>query len=137
MDNIPIRIFKNNENIGVKYVSQPMRVECTMYDAEDWATDGGLTKTNWIFAPFKAQYQGFNIGGCPSNDNQFAIDPNCNSPSYWWNANKYWRLNGVQQRQYENIRAHYMIYDYCNDGPRYPVEPPECLSNENLIGFEG
>lgn len=106
-----------------------MQVEVSLWDADSWATDGGHTKTNWSYAPFKAHFQGFNIGGCSCNDKS-TIDPNCYSPDhYWWNANKFWKLDGKQQREYEDVRAKYITYDYCSDKPRYPIPPPECFSN--------
>lgn len=126
MDDIPIRVFKNNKKIGVGYPSQPMKIEVSLWDGESWATDGGQTKTNWSMAPFKAHFQGFDISGCS------IIKPSagdCFSPKYWWNSEKYWKLDSKQQGQLENAREKYMSYDYCVDRPRYPVPPPECLSN--------
>ncbi|KAK6286664.1 hypothetical protein POUND7_012843, partial [Theobroma cacao] len=51
----------------------------------------------------------------------------CYSPKYWWNSEKYWKLDSKQQIELENVRNKYMSYDYCSDRPRYPVPPPECL----------
>uniref|UniRef100_A0A7N2MM49 GH16 domain-containing protein n=1 Tax=Quercus lobata TaxID=97700 RepID=A0A7N2MM49_QUELO len=65
VDNVPIRVFKNNKNIGVNYPSQPMHIEASLWDGDSWATDGGQTKINWTHAPFNAHYQGFGIAGCP------------------------------------------------------------------------
>ncbi|KAJ7961540.1 Xyloglucan endotransglucosylase/hydrolase [Quillaja saponaria] len=64
VDNIPIRVFKNNTNNGVGYLSQPMQLQASLWNADSWATDGGQTKTNWSYAPFKAYFQGFDISGC-------------------------------------------------------------------------
>ncbi|XP_057482993.1 xyloglucan endotransglucosylase/hydrolase protein 2-like [Actinidia eriantha] len=123
VDNIPIRVFKNKTDIGVIYPSQPMQIEASLWDGDSWATDGGQTKTNWSHAPFKAHFQGFNIVGCsPAHQDQ----QYCHSSKYWWNQDKYWKLNSKQQRQYENVRENYMTYDYCSDRPRYPNPPPEC-----------
>ncbi|KAL3365094.1 hypothetical protein AABB24_010310 [Solanum stoloniferum] len=125
VDNIPIRVFKNNENIGVGYPKQPMQLLATIWDGDGWATDGGLTKTNWSFAPFKAYFQDFKIGGCPiinSNTN------NCNSQGYWWNQRNYWRLSSSQRKLYDEYRVNYKTYDYCDDMIRYPTPPLECVS---------
>ncbi|OMO95834.1 Glycoside hydrolase, family 16 [Corchorus olitorius] len=126
VDNIPIRVFKNNKNMGVAYPWQPMKIEASLWNGESWATDGGQTKTNWSMAPFKASFQGFDISGCPiiknSNNNQ-----ECYSPKYWWNSEKYWKLDSKQQMELENVKNKYMYYDYCSDKPRYPIPPPECL----------
>ena len=125
MENIPIRVFKNNEKIGVGYPRQPMQLLATIWGGDDWATDGGLTKTNWSFAPFKAYFEDFNIVGCPIiklNTN------NCNSQSYWWNQKIYWRLSITQKKLYEKYRVNYKTYDYCDDRIRYPTPPLECVS---------
>ncbi|KAK4351647.1 hypothetical protein RND71_030960 [Anisodus tanguticus] len=125
VDNIPIRVFKNNSNIGVGYPSQPMQILGTIWDGDSWATDGGNTKTNYSFAPFKAHFQDFNIVSCPiisSNTN------NCNSQSYWWSRSKYWKLSSTQRKRYEEYRAKYLTYDYCDDKSRFPTTPPpECV----------
>ncbi|KAM3234253.1 xyloglucan endotransglucosylase/hydrolase protein 2 [Capsicum annuum] len=127
VDKIPIRIFKNNSNIGVGYPQQPMQLLATIWDGDDWATNGGYTKINWSFAPFKANFKDFKIGGCPiinSNDNH-----NCNSQDYWWNKRKYWELSFKQRRLYKEYRAKYITYDYCDDIPRYSIPPQECSIN--------
>ncbi|KAJ0082292.1 hypothetical protein Patl1_10244 [Pistacia atlantica] len=52
VDNIPIREYNNEEAIGVPFPSkQPMRVYSSLWDADQWATRGGLVKTNWSNAP--------------------------------------------------------------------------------------
>ncbi|XVF81209.1 hypothetical protein PTKIN_Ptkin15bG0137700 [Pterospermum kingtungense] len=133
VDDIPIRVFKNNKNIGVEYPSQPMKIEASLWDGDSWATDGGQTKTNWSMAPFRAHFQGFDISGCSTIEQKHSkncvVDKECFSPKYWWNSEKYWKLDSKQQGQLENVRKEYMNYDYCADRPRYPVPPPECLSN--------
>ncbi|XP_043719947.1 xyloglucan endotransglucosylase/hydrolase protein 2-like [Telopea speciosissima] len=124
VDTAPIWVFKNMTNIGVNYPTQAMQIEASLWDGESWATDGGQTKTDWSQTPFKANFQGFNIDGCPtqnSNTNQ-----SCNSSKYWWNTEKYWQLNSTQGTEYEEVKSKYMTYDYCSDRSRYPSTPPEC-----------
>ncbi|KAF5930579.1 hypothetical protein HYC85_031452 [Camellia sinensis] len=125
VDNIPIRVFKNNTNIGVSYPTQPMQMEASLWDGDSWATVGGQTKTNWSYAPFKAHFQGFNIDGCPAQDSSNIQQ--CYSSKFWWNGDKYWTLDSTQQNAYENVKNKYMNYDYCSDRPRYPNPAPECL----------
>ncbi|KAG8371732.1 hypothetical protein BUALT_Bualt13G0118700 [Buddleja alternifolia] len=128
VDNIPIRVFKNNTNIGVMYPTQPMQIESSLWDGDSWATDGGKTKTNWSSSPFIAQFQGFNVDGCSlsqtSNNTQ-----SCYSSNYWWNQRKFWKLHHNQEKQYQQVREKYMNYDYCSDRNRHPIPPPECASN--------
>ncbi|KAF2292621.1 hypothetical protein GH714_026081 [Hevea brasiliensis] len=125
VDETPIRVFKNKTNVGVSYPSKPMQIEASLWDGDGWATDGGKTKTNWSYAPFKANFQGFDISGCSIPHNSNNILP-CYSPKYRWNLEKYWKLNSIQQRAYENVRNKYLTYDYCFDKPRFAIPPSEC-----------
>ncbi|XAR58732.1 Xyloglucan:xyloglucosyl transferase [Bertholletia excelsa] len=121
VDGIPVRVYKNSTNMGVNYPSQAMRIEASLWDGSSWATDGGQTKINWTHSPFKAHFQGFSVDGCPSSSQD------CLSSKYWWNGERFWRLEPPQQEGYENVRGMYLTYDYCLDRPRYPTPPPECL----------
>ncbi|KAL4555953.1 hypothetical protein LXL04_038587 [Taraxacum kok-saghyz] len=64
IDNIPVRVFHNNDAAGVPFPkSQPMRVYASLWNADDWATQGGRVKTDWTKAPFTASYRKFNVNG--------------------------------------------------------------------------
>ncbi|KAL7087241.1 hypothetical protein ACP275_13G055600 [Erythranthe tilingii] len=68
VDNIPIRVFNNNMAKGVPFpTSQPMKVYASLWNADDWATQGGQVKTNWTLAPFTATYQNYNANTCIVN----------------------------------------------------------------------
>lgn len=128
MDDVPIRVFKNNKKMGVSYVTHPMQIVVSLWDGQDWATDGGKTKTDWSYAPFKAQFQGFDINGCSSDSSNIK---KCYSLGYWWNSKQYWTLDPISQHEYEKVKKNYMYYDYCADTDRHPKQPPECLVNAN------
>ncbi|GLT72227.1 hypothetical protein SLA2020_441820 [Shorea laevis] len=52
VDGTPIREFKNLESIGVAFPNkQAMRIYSSIWNADDWATRGGLVKTDWSQAP--------------------------------------------------------------------------------------
>jgi xyloglucan:xyloglucosyl transferase len=125
VDDMPIRVFKNNTKIGVGYPSQPMQVEGSLWNGEGWASDG--RKTDWSQAPFKAYFQKFNVDGCVL---QTFDTMQCNSSTFWWNSEKLQTLDEQEQRDYERVRKQYMSYDYCSDRSRYPQTPPECQSNQ-------
>ncbi|KAL8512488.1 hypothetical protein ACS0TY_018819 [Phlomoides rotata] len=58
VDNSPMRVFNNHEAIGIPFPkNQAMRVYCSLWNADDWATQGGRVKTDWTKAPFVAFYR--------------------------------------------------------------------------------
>ncbi|KAL1537037.1 putative xyloglucan endotransglucosylase/hydrolase protein 7 [Salvia divinorum] len=125
VDEVPIRVFKNNERRGLPYPKfQPMGVYSTLWEADDWATRGGLEKINWSKAPFYAYYKDFDIEGC-----QVPGPASCaSSPNNWWEGAAYRQLTPEAARRYRWVRTNHMIYDYCTDRSRFSVVPPECLA---------
>ncbi|KAL0395855.1 UNVERIFIED_CONTAM: putative xyloglucan endotransglucosylase/hydrolase protein 7 [Sesamum calycinum] len=125
VDDVPIRVYKNNEAKGIPFPKfQPMGVYSTLWEADDWATRGGLEKIDWSKAPFYAYYKDFDIEGCVAQG-----PTSCASnPNNWWEGAAYQQLNPDQARRYHWVRMNHMIYDYCTDKARYPVTPPECVA---------
>ncbi|KAK9053547.1 hypothetical protein SSX86_024621 [Deinandra increscens subsp. villosa] len=127
VDDIPIRVFKNNIIKGVGYPNRTMQVVVSLWDGSNWATDGGQVKADYSNGPFEAHFQDFNIHGCLSPLTK--PNNNCFSQDYWWNAENYWILNSHQQKAYEFVTKTYMIYNYCTDGigRRKPKDYQECF----------
>ncbi|XP_068657204.1 probable xyloglucan endotransglucosylase/hydrolase protein 7 [Aristolochia californica] len=123
IDDVRIRVYKNNEARGIPYPKmQPMGIYSTLWEADDWATRGGLEKIDWSKAPFYSYYKDFNIEGCPiPGPASCAVNPR-----NFWEGPLYRQLNPVQARKYRWIRLNHMIYGYCTDKSRYPMTPPEC-----------
>ncbi|CAK9136544.1 unnamed protein product [Ilex paraguariensis] len=84
IDKIPIRVFKNNRDSRVGYITQPMQLKASIWDGDSWATDGGKTKINWTHAPFQAEFRSFGIDGCPS----YLGTGHCYSSKLWWNRDR-------------------------------------------------
>ncbi|KHN24614.1 Brassinosteroid-regulated protein BRU1 [Glycine soja] len=107
VDGTPIREFKNLETKGVPFPkSQPMRIYSSLWNAEDWATRGGLVKTDWSKAPFTASYRNFNSQTSSSTGQS---------------------LDATGQAKIRWVQKNYMIYNYCTDIRRFPQGlPPEC-----------
>lgn len=125
VDAIPIRVYKNNEARRVAYPNvQPMGIYSTLWNADDWATRGGLEKIDWSKGPFYAYYKDFDIEACAIP----GARSNCHTISNWWDAPSYHQLSPIQARAYRWVRLHHMIYDYCTDRARYAVPPPECFA---------
>lgn len=125
VDNIPIRVFNNYAAKGVPFPSsQPMRVQASLWNADDWATQGGRVKTDWTKAPFTATYRNYNAAGC-------VVSASGGGNSCGGNmAGQPWQTQGLDARGRNWIRwveKHYMIYNYCTDFQRFPQGlPKEC-----------
>ncbi|CAL5025584.1 unnamed protein product [Urochloa decumbens] len=111
VDGTPIREFKNHADRGVPYPSsQRMRLYGSLWDAEDWATQGGRVKTDWSQAPFAAQYRNFTAASSPSSSSAYGQE-----------------MDAAAQQTMKWARDNYMVYDYCADSKRFPQGvPPEC-----------
>lgn len=124
VDNIPIRVFKNLESIGVAFPkNQPMRLYSSIWNADEWATRKGLVKIDWTQAPFIASYRGFSTSACSLASGK----PSCSSsvPNYSpWLSQK---LDPIGEEKLKWVQQNYMVYNYCTDTKRFPQGfPPEC-----------
>ncbi|CAL9768999.1 unnamed protein product [Musa acuminata subsp. burmannicoides] len=130
VDDVPIRVFKNSKDLGVKYpFNQPMKIYSSLWNADDWATRGGLEKTDWSRAPFVASYRGFHIDGCEASaDAKFCATQGMQ----WWDQKEFQDLDGPQYRRLQWVRQEYTIYNYCADQSRYPTMPPECQRDRDV-----
>lgn len=107
VDGTPIRVFSNNEVVGVPYLSkQPLRVFSSIWNGDSWATRGGLVKINWAHAPFIASYRNFQA----TSNNQLTTD--C--------------LDTGMRDKLQWVKKNFMVYDYCTDRARYATSPAEC-----------
>ncbi|XAR58133.1 Xyloglucan:xyloglucosyl transferase [Bertholletia excelsa] len=133
VDGTPIREFKNAESIGVPFPkSQPMRIYSSLWNADDWATRGGLVKTDWTQAPFTSSYRNFKADACiwssgSSSCSSASTSPSAtssNSAAGSWTSQE---LDSTSQERMSWVQKNYMIYNYCSDSKRFPQGlPPEC-----------
>ncbi|XP_031250951.1 xyloglucan endotransglucosylase/hydrolase protein 24-like isoform X2 [Pistacia vera] len=127
VDNIPIRVFKNLEKITVPYPkNQPMRIHSSLWNADDWATRGGLVKTDWTQAPFTASFRNFNDAqGCIWRSGSNSHCTSKTSPS-WFNLEQ---LDSTSLEKLKWVQKNYMVYNYCTDKKRFPRGfSPECAA---------
>ncbi|KAK3131177.1 hypothetical protein QOZ80_6BG0503050 [Eleusine coracana subsp. coracana] len=120
VDGSPIREFRNRESMGVAFPkSQAMRVYGSLWNGEDWATQGGRVKTDWSQAPFAVSYKALAASGCTSADAAACARSN----GKWMTQD----LDKAAMDRLRAVQANYMIYNYCTDTPRFPQgPPPEC-----------
>ncbi|KAJ6840619.1 xyloglucan endotransglucosylase/hydrolase protein A-like [Iris pallida] len=130
VDDVPIRVFKNSKDLGVRFpFNQPMKIYSSLWNADDWATRGGLEKTNWANAPFVASYRGFHVDGCEASvQAKFCATQGMR----WWDQKEFQDLDGMQYRKMSWVRQKYTIYNYCTDRSRYPSMPPECRRDRDV-----
>ncbi|KAJ7287980.1 hypothetical protein O6H91_Y311200 [Diphasiastrum complanatum] len=129
VDDVPIRVHRYNNITANMYPnSKPMYLLTSIWDGENWATRGGLVKTNWSTAPFVASYIQNSVDGCEWDKNPF---PDCVSKTWqnWWDQPKAWNLTQTERQKLEFVRDNYFVYDYCKDPKRYSPPPPECAVN--------
>ncbi|KAI3811410.1 hypothetical protein L1987_21132 [Smallanthus sonchifolius] len=127
VDGTPIREFKNAESIGVPFPKdQPMRIHSSLWNADDWATRGGLVKTDWSQAPFTASYRNFKADACVVASGKSS----CGGSAASTGGNQAWlseELDITKQERLRWVQKNYMIYNYCSDSKRFPQGfPPEC-----------
>ncbi|XP_024963606.1 xyloglucan endotransglucosylase/hydrolase 2-like [Cynara cardunculus var. scolymus] len=118
----------NSAGTVTTFYSQPMRVYASLWNADDWATQGGRVKADWTKAPFTASYRKFNA-------NAKRVGPNSKSTSSE-SGNQAWSTQGLDAAGRNRIRwvqNKHMIYNYCNDRKRFPNGlPAECKNSRFL-----
>ncbi|KAH1082739.1 hypothetical protein J1N35_022500 [Gossypium stocksii] len=124
VDGRPIREFKNLESVGVPYPKkQPMRMYCSLWNADDWATRGGLVKTDWSQAPFTASFRNFTANACVLSNGVSSCSSNSSSNNAWFSQ----ELDSSSQKVLKWVQKNYMVYNYCKDAKRFPKGlPVEC-----------
>ncbi|KAK4257663.1 hypothetical protein QN277_007224 [Acacia crassicarpa] len=134
VDGTPIREFKNSESIGVPFPkNQAMRMYSSLWNADDWATRGGLVKTDWSKAPFTASYRNFKADACVWSSGKSSCPSSSTSSTSSSTSSSSWfsqQLDNTAQERLRWVQRNYMIYNYCADLKRFPQGlPPECRTS--------
>ncbi|KAJ4757324.1 Xyloglucan endotransglucosylase/hydrolase [Rhynchospora pubera] len=129
VDGTVIRVFRNWESKGLPFANkQPMRILCSIWNGDYWATENGQVKINWANAPFTSRYTNYRADVCViskgGNDVERCTVPNRNN---WFVEPAYGKLSADQIEDLMRVRRDYMVYDYCTDTKRFNgTMPPEC-----------
>ncbi|KAK6944940.1 Glycoside hydrolase family 16 [Dillenia turbinata] len=128
VDGVPIRVFRNYQSNGIPYPNkQGMRAYTSIWNADSWATRGGLVKIDWNSAPFIARYRNFLPRACWWQGSISINQCAANSTANWWTSPVYSQLSAAKLGQMNWVRQNYMVYDYCKDNIRFNGQmPPEC-----------
>ncbi|CAA0809705.1 Probable xyloglucan endotransglucosylase/hydrolase protein 25 [Striga hermonthica] len=129
VDDIPIRQYKNDEKSGVSYPkNQAMRVYANIFNADDWATQGGRVTTDWSLAPFKVLFRDFVADGCIWFFRRKSSS--CTPADFRTKPVLTIELDRVSREKMKMLHEERMTYDYCKDTWRFPEGPsPECEIN--------
>ncbi|KAL5723679.1 xyloglucan:xyloglucosyl transferase [Ranunculus cassubicifolius] len=128
IDNVPVReVIHIN---AMPYPLKPMSLYSTIWDASDWATNGGKSPVNYKYAPYVASFTQLQMSGCTwdktkqaplcikNNQGLSSLDP--------VDGDDFSKLSPEQKMGMDGVRKRLMIYSYCKDPRRYKVLPPEC-----------
>uniref|UniRef100_J3MH64 Xyloglucan endotransglucosylase/hydrolase n=1 Tax=Oryza brachyantha TaxID=4533 RepID=J3MH64_ORYBR len=128
IDGTPIRVFRNNEAYGVPFPArQPVHVFASIWDAEEWATQGGRVKTDWSRAPFVAAYRRYNVTNACVWDGGAGV-ARCTGGGKAGGGWMSQRMDWWSWMTLNWVRMNYMAYDYCSDRKRFPRRfPTECI----------
>ncbi|KAL2473446.1 Xyloglucan endotransglucosylase/hydrolase [Forsythia ovata] len=124
VDKVPIRVYKNANYTNNFFPNEkPMYLFSSIWNADDWATRGGIEKTDWKKAPFVSSYKEFNVDGCQWEEPY----PACVSTTTknWWDQYNAWHLSDDQKKDFSWVERNLVIYDYCKDTQRFPTLPQE------------
>ena len=103
---------------------QPMRLYASIWDADEWATQGGRIKTDWSHGPFTAFFRNYTANACVPYNRAWICGQDSGDSS-WFNQ----ELDEEGQQKLNDVNAKNKIYDYCTDPRRFPNGyPPECGS---------
>eukprot|EP00252_Welwitschia_mirabilis_P009616 TRINITY_DN2227_c0_g1_i5.p1 TRINITY_DN2227_c0_g1~~TRINITY_DN2227_c0_g1_i5.p1 ORF type:complete len:325 (+),score=6.32 TRINITY_DN2227_c0_g1_i5:72-977(+) len=134
VDDAPIRLYAKTSAVPFPS-SQPMKVYGSLWNADDWATQGGRVKTDWSLAPFEASYRMFRRHPCLTTSAGKACM--VSTPDKWWNqlgngsssssssSNLAGNagVNGAMEKL-RWVQRNYRIYSYCLDSSRFRGAPP-------------
>lgn len=133
MDDIPIREYVNKERKGIPYPKkQAMGIYGSLWNADDWATQGGRVKTNWSNAPFVVTFHSMEIDACDYSsstaDNGDYSSSCAKAGQFWWDKPVVKEESQRRRRKLKWVRENFMVYDYCGDVARFSEEglPKEC-----------
>lgn len=87
-----------------------MRVYSSLWNADDWATQGGRFKTDSTKAPFTASYRKFNANANIAGANQESTNSDQNNNQAWSTQG----LDAAGRNRIRWVQTKYMMVDGCS-----------------------
>lgn len=125
VDNVPIREVTRTKSMGGDFPSKPMTLYATIWDASDWATNGGKYRVNYKYAPYVAEFSDLVLHGCAVDPIEHVAKCDIAQSSKAIPSS----VTPAQRIKMESFRKKHMTYSYCYDKIRYKVPPSECVIN--------
>ncbi|KAL5221369.1 hypothetical protein ABZP36_026082 [Zizania latifolia] len=111
VDGTPIRQMKNQLRNGIPFpLYQPMRLYASIWNADDWAMQGGRIKTDWSQASFKAFFRNYRANTCVPYKTAWICSQG-SSDSSWFTQD----LGEEGKQKLKDVDNKYKIYEYCTD----------------------
>ncbi|KAL4585894.1 hypothetical protein LXL04_010521 [Taraxacum kok-saghyz] len=132
IDDVPIREILKTDEMASDFPSKPMALYATIWDASNWATNGGKYKVNYKYAPFVTEMTDLVVHGCISDPIQQLLTDNCAQMDEQLETLPYNTITPKQHTAMKRFREKYMYYSYCYDTLRYAIPPPECVIDSVL-----
>lgn len=125
VDNVPIREIKRTEAMKHDFPSKPMSLYATIWDASEWATNGGKYKVDYRYAPYVAQFSDLVLQGC-------AVDPiersrKCEDDNASLVGSVPSGITPMERVKMAHFRKKHLTYSYCYDRLRYKFPPADCV----------
>uniref|UniRef100_A0A0E0K7M9 Xyloglucan endotransglucosylase/hydrolase n=1 Tax=Oryza punctata TaxID=4537 RepID=A0A0E0K7M9_ORYPU len=119
VDDVPVRRYPRAAH-GHNFPDRQMWAYGSIWDASDWATDGGRFKSDYRYQPFVSRYTDLKIAGCeaaaPASCRPVQSSPSGDTGGL--SAQQNAAMSWAQQRS--------MVYYYCQDYSRNHANYPEC-----------
>ncbi|KAK3148625.1 hypothetical protein QOZ80_3BG0297340 [Eleusine coracana subsp. coracana] len=116
VDDVPVRRYQ----CASLFPDRQMWVYGSIWDASDWATDGGRYKADYRYQPFLARFQGFRISGCDASSSSPATCRPVPASSAGADLSTQ-QLDAMLWAQHKS-----MVYYYCQDRTKDRALYPEC-----------
>ncbi|KAJ1296385.1 hypothetical protein BS78_01G296500 [Paspalum vaginatum] len=116
VDDVPIRRYERKTE--ATFPDREMWAYGSIWDASDWATDGGRYRADYQYQPFVSGFTDLKIGGCAAEAST-GCQPVPASPSGS-------ELSPQQEAAMRWAQQNSMVYYYCLDSSRDRALYPEC-----------
>jgi xyloglucan:xyloglucosyl transferase len=119
VDDVPVRRYERKAE--ATFPDREMWAYGSIWDASDWATDGGRYRADYRYQPFVSRFAGLRVGGCAA-DASADCQPVPASPAAPGTA----AISAQQEAAMRWAQRNSMVYYYCLDSTRDRALYPEC-----------